>query len=505
MVAIGLWMSGRTLADVLLVQLALGALQPLVIYALAKQLFNDRVGLVAAALTACYGPFIFHQGTLLRDWIPPILEPWGIWLVLRAQATGQSKAWIYAGLVFGMAFLTKETVALYVCCLLFWIVWVHRSSMRQASVAVGGLLLGFIVMLSPLIWRNMVVGAPLLSVSNRALEGFIQANVPQIYPLGHEFPTSGPDILEHAQGRLTVVIADTWALYHGDWQRALRQLGLKARGIIDPIEVPNNLDWSYARGLSPILRVTLGYGLILPIGLAGLILSATRWRTHLPFLLHGTATLLVLLTTSIIARYRLALVPLFLVYGAYVLVWLGERVSQHQWGSVGAGAALVGMIAIGQQVAAPISFVHAHPLVTVYGPEYVHSAQIYASREQWDLALQEITALRTRTRLAPEFSGKVAFVAKTYLWEGERRVQWANHLFDRGQHAEAANQVSLAQADYAIYVRQRFREMNYPLPFEPEASAATLELFSLALTLDPDAPSSREIRRLIERLQAPRP
>src|SRR5262249_29085381 len=60
--------------SILVVQLVLGALQPLVVYALARRLFDSRVGMLAAAATAVYGPFIFYQGVLLRDWLPPLLE-----------------------------------------------------------------------------------------------------------------------------------------------------------------------------------------------------------------------------------------------------------------------------------------------------------------------------------------------------------------------------------------------------------------------------------------------
>jgi hypothetical protein len=57
---------GASPASVLAIQLVVGALQPLLIFALARRLFSARVGLFAAALTAVYGPFVFHEGTLLR-------------------------------------------------------------------------------------------------------------------------------------------------------------------------------------------------------------------------------------------------------------------------------------------------------------------------------------------------------------------------------------------------------------------------------------------------------
>ena len=61
---------GESLKSVLLIQLVIGALDSIVIYWWARRLFDARVGLLAAAMTTLYGPFIFQQGTLLRDWLP---------------------------------------------------------------------------------------------------------------------------------------------------------------------------------------------------------------------------------------------------------------------------------------------------------------------------------------------------------------------------------------------------------------------------------------------------
>ncbi len=84
-VAAILAVSGNSMAAVLLAQLLLGALQPLVLFGLGRRLFDGQVGLVAAALTAFYGPFIFYQGVLLRDWLPPLLEPVALLALLRAH------------------------------------------------------------------------------------------------------------------------------------------------------------------------------------------------------------------------------------------------------------------------------------------------------------------------------------------------------------------------------------------------------------------------------------
>src|SRR5262245_61668142 len=86
-VAAVLGVSRQSIEFVSLAQLILGAFQPLVMFWLGRRLFDGCVGLVAAGLTALYGPFIFQQGALLRDWLPPLLEPLAVLTLLRARDT----------------------------------------------------------------------------------------------------------------------------------------------------------------------------------------------------------------------------------------------------------------------------------------------------------------------------------------------------------------------------------------------------------------------------------
>ncbi len=501
-VALLLWLSSRSLECVLLIQLVLGALHPLVMYGLAKQLFDARVGLVAAVLTAFYGPFIFHQGTLLRDWIPPILEPFSVLLILRAQATGRAATWLSAGMVFGLALLTKEAVLLYFPMVLLWIVFVNRRSLRAAGRAGGFLLLGFMLVLSPLVWRNAVVGTSLFSISNRAPEGFIEGNAPDTYPISLHHPTSMAGILERSNGRVWPVIQETLALYHGDWRLLINQMILKARGIVDPIEVPNNLDFGYALDLSPPLRLTLRYGLIFPIGLAGMIVSLRLWRSHLPFLLYGLAAVAGLMSTIVIARYRLVLAPVLLVYGAATLVWLWDVTQQRRWGRVFGGLGLILVVAVLQHLVVPIPLVGRHPIVTIYGPEYIHSSQLYSLEGRFDQAAAEMTRLRRKASLAPDFPKKKDFISQTYFWEGNYRVQWANQLFEKGMEGDARRQVALAQAAYAEHIRRNYSlGLTFRPLFELEDPASAEALFKLLLGLNPQHPSAADLQQLIRRLE----
>src|ERR1043166_2824290 len=79
------WISARSMWIPPFLQLLVGCLQPLVIFHLARRLSGPLAGLIAAAMAAIYGPFIFYQGIVLRDWLPPLLEPLALIFLLRVK------------------------------------------------------------------------------------------------------------------------------------------------------------------------------------------------------------------------------------------------------------------------------------------------------------------------------------------------------------------------------------------------------------------------------------
>jgi hypothetical protein len=311
-----------------------------------------------------------------------------------------------------------------------------------------------------------------------------------------------PGILEHPHDRIGSVVQETLALYQGNWRHMLNQVPLKARGVVDPIEVPNNLDLAYALGMSPVLRFTFRYGLVFPIGPAGLTLSIKRWRLQLPLLLHGLAAFVVLMSASIIARYRLVLVLLLIVYAAAALIWLWDSLRRPRWGRVFGGLGLILVVAVLQHLVVPIPLVGRHPIVTIYGPEYIHSSQLYSLEGRVDQAVAEMTRLRRKTSLAPDFPKKDGTISQTYFWEGNYRVQWANQLFEKGMEDDARRQVALAQAAYAEHIRHSYSfGLTFRPPFELEDPASAEVVFKLLLGLNPQHPSAADLQKLIKRLE----
>lgn len=488
-------LSKNSLEFVILVQLLLGALQPLVMFWLARRLFDERVGLLAAAMTAFYGPFIFHEGALLRDWPPIVLEPLALVALLRARATSRALDAMLAGALIGIAALTRETSLLLLPMALLWLLVEYRGAWRRLGAPAAAVVLGFLIAFSPLVARNYIVGAPLVAVSNRAAENLIEGNAADTFPVGLHHPMSMKGILERSGGRIPAVIREIWRTYDGDWLALVKMQLWKLRGLVDPLEVPNNVGYVYGLEISPVLHFMLRYGIIFPLGLAGFLVARKAWRENLLLVLYGVVTVGGLMISIIMARLRLVLVPVLIIYAAAGTIWFTKAVRTRQTARTMTFLGLLLGIAAVQHLVVPFHMLRDIPYYTLHHSDYFFSAKVYTSEGRPDRAVAELERLQARAMKRPSF----AWVAyETTLAEGQYRAQWAEKLIEEGRRDEARRQAELAQAAFANHLTLSAPYFTlgslYLKLGEPLKAKAFYERF---LELEPAGPKAEAARRIL--------
>jgi hypothetical protein len=485
-------LSGKSLAFVLFIQLLVSALQPLALFWLARRLFDERVGLVVAALTALYGPFIFHAGLLLRDWLLPILDTLALLALLRARDSGRGRAWVMAGMALGVSYVTKSAILLFLPLVLLWLGLEHRKAWRRGVVAGACVGVGFLLCLSPVVVRNALVGTRLFAIETRAAEGFILGNAADGSPVILVIPASMQGILERSEGRPLAVIRETLKTYQGDLRQVLRVQLLKLRGIVNPYEVQNNENFYYGREISPVLWFTLLYGIVFPLGVTGMLLARPAGPKQRLLLLYALASLIGLWLPPIRARYRLILVPVLIVFAAAFLVWFYHLVRRREIARALRAAALCLGVAFAQ-----------HGVLALRGQEYydrrqeyIFSKDVYVSQGQFDRAAAEMGLLLEKARQIAPLAGDVP------RYETEYRQLLARHLIEQGARAEARQQVELALAAHAraphspSYLYFNFGVLHLLLN-EPEKAKPFLRRF---LELEPGSPRAEQLRRILSQL-----
>jgi len=188
---------GLSISGLILIQLLIGSLQSVATFWLSRLVFRkDVVALISAAIAGFYGPLIFNQGVLLRDWTGPLLDSLGLFALLYALSRNRDWHWVWPGIVFGFALMTRSTILVFLPFMFFWLIWVNRDSIsrivRRGSILTAGLLIGF----APLLTRNMLLGISPFKITNRLPEAIVFGNAADVTPLGMMVPASLPGILE---------------------------------------------------------------------------------------------------------------------------------------------------------------------------------------------------------------------------------------------------------------------------------------------------------------------
>ncbi|HWN97012.1 MAG TPA: hypothetical protein VNT99_18425 [Methylomirabilota bacterium] len=334
-------------------------------------------GWLAFLLAATYAPFHAYSVLLLRDGLSYLITAGLLAVLVELQLKAGHKVkqlWLSAGagVLLGLGFLTRESF--FVIVPMVWIVCGWMLLRRKQMACAGLLVLATVLAITPLLVRNALVGAPLLSSSNRFAEGFIWGHAHSADPTRFVIPTETRQILERSQGRPLAVVRETLATHPniGSW---LKLTGAKVVALLDPFELPDNVSFYFMEQMSPTVRFGLKYWMILVPGIAGLVLSALqRDRRHgwlwllFPLLLAG------ILMGMPMSRYRQILAVIFIPSAAYFATWLWMTAKQQPRRAVLGGATVLAGWAL---CLGPFSRVPKERYERAF--DYVLAANIYES------------------------------------------------------------------------------------------------------------------------------
>jgi 4-amino-4-deoxy-L-arabinose transferase-like glycosyltransferase len=310
-------------------------------------------GWIAFWTAALYAPFYAYSWPFLRDGLGWFITAAVLWALSELTAAdwksgrGRTLAWA-AGALLGAGFLAKETYLMLIPMALVALAWFGWRRRCWEIPAIAGL--AVVLTVSPLLVRNLLVHAPLLSSSNRFAETFIQGNAGSSRPDRFVVPVETRPILYHTQMRTLPLIRQTIASHRDGIAGWIRFQCLKFLSLLDPFESPDNMSIYFMAHISPIVRLGLKYWMVLVPGVAGACLAifSRRRRAHfwLWYLLPAfIATLFVGIPVS---RYRQSLMIFLIPWAGTFLAFLWERVRERKWLAASGGllALLLGWIAV---------------------------------------------------------------------------------------------------------------------------------------------------------------
>jgi tetratricopeptide (TPR) repeat protein len=338
------WLIGARDGWVLALQLLVGATTPVWLFLGGKRLFGERIAFWAGLFTAVYGPLAYYECMVMKTFLLPWLVAIALYAGLRYRE-GLGSGWLgLAGVAIGLMCLVQESHALLGLPLALWVWDVGREAgcSRLRTVAnVAWLTLAVVMPVVPCAIRNyMVCGEPVL-VTVGGGEVFYIAHGPDAEAVYSPPPFVTADAsqehrdfvaeAERRTGRRLTRQQSSRYWFREAWRYAVahpwRELVLtvqKANVLFKDFEVPDSASFAETRRLVPLLYVMPTFGWFAWLGFLGVLvcLKSVR-RFQLPLGMAAVLVLSVLLTYNF-GRFRIALVPLWMLLAAQGLAWIGS-------------------------------------------------------------------------------------------------------------------------------------------------------------------------------------
>src|SRR5262245_52046462 len=354
------------------IQLLLGVGTATLVAWLGLRMGGIAAGAIAGGLVALYGPLVYLEAQLLRE--GPALfglaavvalavaiadERPGADARARAQWTGP----FALGLVLGVLLLLYEMATLFAmsAAVVVAVSRIRRSA-RSAAVALAALAAGWLIGFSPLLARNIAVGAPPLAVSTRVALNLAIANRPGAAGGGVLFVAPGPDLLEimeASRGTVTGVVRELWRRHEGRRSRVILNGARRFSAVWADVELPDNTSWDFYRREVPVLRLAATFRWLFAPAAAVVLLLAMRAIPRaplaLPLLAFAAPLVAALSAVHPQGRYRLFLLPLLAPLAASFAAALARWTRERAWTNLAAVTALGLALALLQlAVSAPL-------------------------------------------------------------------------------------------------------------------------------------------------------
>ena len=423
---------GPSIAAVKLLQAVLGSLSCVLVWALAREMFDRRVAAVAGYLAAFYAMSIFYGGTLMlvNVQIPLVLGLTLAWL--RAMRLPSATGWALCGSLIGLSALARQTTLLLAPLALLAIFHALRDShVLRARIGFATAFSASIALLIlPFSVQNYMAAQDVVLLNSTGGPNFYMGNYRgadgawQRPSIGSGAAINSPESMqrefgfaaEQATGRPMKAseISRFWlhrglAEIRSDPARWIRLEVRKIRRFLSAYEVWNNRSFEVSQRFSWVVQSPLPtFGMVAPLGLLGIALSRRRARKLFPAYAVLGAYLTSALVFFVLSRYRMPAAIALLPFAAFAVVCLFDTLRQREFRAL--GVQVIGL-------AICTAFVH---LPTE--PEnrmamaYFNLANKYRDLERWDEAE---TAYRDSIRENPLSAAPHNNLAITYELSGQ--------------------------------------------------------------------------------------
>ncbi|MFN0151941.1 MAG: ArnT family glycosyltransferase [bacterium] len=320
-----------------LMQAAMSALIPLLLFGIGRRLFSERAGWIAAVAATVHPPLLGFAALIQTAILEIFCTTLAIYAFVRAgemrgdgsetsaaqrNASGSARAALLAGVAVALAALTRPpALALLAIAPVSWLA--QRIAPRRVAVLTLAALAGAAALLAPWAARNHHVrGEWVLISSNGGWNLFLGNNPAGTADKADVNRAVGPELRAHLQtmnevegDRFLRALAINYIAAHP--AETARRVLARARNLLwfnPEFGASSGYSSALARWTRPIYM--LSWGVLVALAAAGMIL--TRGDARRQLLLYGAiaANAAVILSTFFVNRYRAPIEPILILFAA---------------------------------------------------------------------------------------------------------------------------------------------------------------------------------------------
>jgi len=336
---------GHHLFLIRLIQHLIGSFSVLLLFLVAKKIFDRQVAVLASIIAATYWIFIYYEAELLLDFL---LVFWGlllIWFLLKAYENLKSSTWFFSGVILGLFAITRPNILIFLPFLLLWMILALRkqNSVLKISLFYGWILIGMILIIFPITLRNFLVGKDPVLIASQGGINFYIGNSPKSDGMSAIMPELGDDweysdcqfIAEKTLERKLKPSEVSDFYYKKGWNFIFREpaesiplLLKKLYLFLNKFEISNNQNIDFSKQYSVLSRILpLGFWFIGPLAFLGIFLSLKRGPQNSLILLFIFSYMLSVIMFFVNSRFRLPVLPFLIILAGFALIELYRMAS----------------------------------------------------------------------------------------------------------------------------------------------------------------------------------
>lgn len=304
-------------------QIALGAANVALVFAIARRLFGSATAWIAGIVAAFSPNLLLYQGELLPETLVVFVNLVLLQVLISATDAPSFARWAAAGAALGLCAIARSNALLLLPLVLGALWWAGPNGKRRLAYT-GACTAALAITIAPVTAANYFGGGRLALLTTNGMWNFYIGNAPDASGT-YARPDSMWDIVL-ATGQNEAVIDWTTPFLDYLWKDPTflpKNMLKKAALFWQSGELPQIENFYLKQSFSPFLRTPLAFGAIAPAGLVGMALALrSAWTEKLPKSVYLLAGFVLLYSASIIlffviARLRLPVVAALIPFASY--------------------------------------------------------------------------------------------------------------------------------------------------------------------------------------------